>query len=64
VLSAINRIVADSGFNIVGQHLGTQGDVGLLAIDVAVENSVRTLDELVHAVEVLNPSIRTMLIGS
>lgn len=61
VLSAIVRTVADAGVNIVGQHLATRDDVGLVYVDVPADaqDAARTL---CGAIASLAPSIRTRLV--
>jgi D-3-phosphoglycerate dehydrogenase len=62
VLSDVNRVVADSGVNIVGQHLATAGDVGLLLVDIAVHPTDERIAALAAAIEGLDASIRTRIV--
>lgn len=61
VLSAINRVVAESGVNIVGQALATMEDVGLLFMDVPLAVDDPRTDGLREAISVLETSVRTRL---
>jgi D-3-phosphoglycerate dehydrogenase len=63
VLSAVNQVIAACRVNITGQHLVTQGGVGLLLVDVAVPFGDPRIDELTRGVEELETSLRTRLIG-
>ncbi len=62
VLSAINRVVAESGVNIVGQALATTEDVGLLFIDVPLAVGDPRTGKLREAISVLETSVRTRLL--
>jgi D-3-phosphoglycerate dehydrogenase len=62
VLSAINRVVAESGVNIVGQALATMEDTGLLFIDVPLVMEDPRADKLREAISVLETSVRTRLL--
>lgn len=62
VLSAINRVVAESGVNIVGQALATVDDVGLLFIDVPLQSDVEKAGGLCKAISALETSVRTRLL--
>lgn len=62
VLSAINRVVAESGVNIVGQALATMEDVGLLFMDVPLAIDDPRTDALREAISVLETSVRTRLL--
>ncbi|MEM6296842.1 MAG: phosphoglycerate dehydrogenase [Myxococcota bacterium] len=62
VLSEINRVVAESGINIVGQSLGTNDDVGLLFIDVPVAADDPEADKLRTSIAGLQTSLRTRIV--
>ncbi|MEM9454587.1 MAG: phosphoglycerate dehydrogenase [Myxococcota bacterium] len=62
VLSAVNRVVAESGVNIVGQALATVDDVGLLFIDVPLRADDEQAGALCKAIAVLDNSVRTRLL--
>jgi D-3-phosphoglycerate dehydrogenase len=62
VLSAINRVVAESGVNIVGQALATMDDVGLLFMDVPLAIDDARTSALREAISVLETSVRTRLL--
>jgi D-3-phosphoglycerate dehydrogenase / 2-oxoglutarate reductase len=62
VLSAINRVVAESGVNIVGQALATLEDVGLLFIDVPLAVDDPRADKLRESISELETSVRTRLL--
>ena len=57
-LRDVNRLIADLGVNISGQHLGTQEDVGYLIIDVNRQFS----DELKRQIARLDQTIRTRIL--
>lgn len=59
VLSSINQVIASSGVNIVGQSLGTLGEVGLLFVDVPVAVDDPQTEELCRAISALPTSLRT-----
>ncbi|MCA9709771.1 MAG: phosphoglycerate dehydrogenase [Myxococcales bacterium] len=59
VLSAINRVVAESSVNIVGQALATVEDVGLLFIDVPLAWDDPRAEGLCQAISGLDTSVRT-----
>jgi D-3-phosphoglycerate dehydrogenase len=61
VLSETNRVVAESGVNIVGQSLGTNEDVGLLYIDVPVATDDPQAAKLCAGIEALSTSLRTRI---
>ncbi len=63
VLSAINKVVAESGVNIVGQSLGTNEDVGLLYIDVPVAADDPQATKLREDIAALETSLRTRIKG-
>lgn len=63
VLSEVNRGVADSGINIVGQNLATRGELGLLLIDLAVGASDPRMEALRATIAGLETSIRTRVLG-
>ena len=63
VLSSVNRVVAESDVNIVGQYLATLEDVGLLYIDVPVKMDDPKGAQLSAGIAALETSIRTRLIG-
>jgi len=63
VLSTINRVVAESGVNIVGQALATIEDVGLLFIDVPLAADDAKAAGLRAAISELETSVRTRLLG-
>lgn len=46
VLRQINRVFADAGVNIVGQHLQTRGTLGYVVLDVDPDGSLKLLPEL------------------
>jgi D-3-phosphoglycerate dehydrogenase len=50
VLAAINRVLADSGENMLGQSLATRGDIGYVVTDLSKPLPDSVLDEL-RAVE-------------
>lgn len=62
VLSAINRVVAESGVNIVGQALATMEDVGLLFMDVPLALDDPRTEKLRESISVLDTSVRTRLL--
>jgi len=59
VLSSVNRTIAEHGVNIVGQHLGTVDDVGLLFVDVPLDRSAHEVTQLCRAIAALPTNIRT-----
>jgi D-3-phosphoglycerate dehydrogenase len=61
-LSAVNRVVAESETNIVGQQLATLEDVGLLFVDVPLAADDPRARSLSQAIDALDPSVRTRLI--
>ncbi len=63
VLSAINRVVAESGVNIVGQALATVDEVGLLFIDVPLTAEDEQTGALRQAISGLETSVRTRLLA-
>ena len=62
VLSAINRVVADSGVNVVGQNLGTLEEVGLLLVDLPLPAGDNQAQELARAIAALPTSLRTRIV--
>ncbi|MCA9650613.1 MAG: phosphoglycerate dehydrogenase [Myxococcales bacterium] len=62
VLSAINRVIAESGVNIVGQALATTDDVGLLFIDLPLSRDDQQVQTLESAISSLTTSVRTRLL--
>ncbi|NNF25748.1 MAG: hypothetical protein HKN73_00810 [Gemmatimonadetes bacterium] len=46
VLRQINRVFADAGVNIAGQHLQTQGALGYVVLDVDPDGSLELLPDL------------------
>ncbi len=62
VLSETNRVVAESGVNIVGQSLGTNDDVGLLFIDVPVAWDDAQAEKLRAEIASLQTSLRTRIV--
>jgi D-3-phosphoglycerate dehydrogenase len=62
VLSAINRVVAESSINIVGQALSTMEDVGLLFMDVPLAVDDARAHRLCEAISGLETSVRTRLL--
>lgn len=62
VLSAINKAIAESGLNIVGQRLATRGDLGLLLVDLALDHEDPQVVALVEAIAGLETSMRTRLL--
>ncbi|MFV8750490.1 phosphoglycerate dehydrogenase [Nannocystaceae bacterium ST9] len=63
VLSAVNQVIANVRVNITGQHLVTQGGVGLLLVDVALPHGDPRIEQLARGVEDLDTSLRTRLIS-
>ncbi len=63
VLSAVNQVIANVRVNITGQHLVTQGGVGLLLVDVAVPRGDPRIELLARGVTELETSLRTRLIS-
>jgi len=61
VLSAITRVLADRGVNIVAQHLSTEGDVGLAMVDARFDDPAEA-SLVAAAIEALNANIRTRLL--
>ncbi len=61
VLSAINRVVAESEVNVIGQRLATAGSVGLLLIDLALDRG--SAGALTQSISELSTSIRTHLLS-
>jgi D-3-phosphoglycerate dehydrogenase len=53
VLAAINRVLADSGANILGQHLQTNPDVGYVVVDVDREHGEELREHLQAVPETL-----------
>jgi D-3-phosphoglycerate dehydrogenase len=64
VLSQINRVVAESGVNIVGQSLATNDDVGLLFVDVPLRWDDAKATALREGIAALETSIRTRLVAT
>jgi D-3-phosphoglycerate dehydrogenase len=64
VLSAVNQVIAGVGVNITGQHLVTQGGVGLLLVDVAIASGDPRIEALALGVADLDTSLKTRLISS
>ncbi|MCX4247799.1 phosphoglycerate dehydrogenase [Paraliomyxa miuraensis] len=62
VLSAINRVVAETNVNIVGQALATVEDVGLLFIDVPLAADDPRAEKLREGISALDTSVRTRLL--
>ncbi len=62
VLSAINRVVAESEVNVVGQRLATAGEVGLLLVDLALDRGHNHGRALSQAIGALPTSLRTRLL--
>ncbi|MDH3223320.1 MAG: ACT domain-containing protein, partial [Gemmatimonadota bacterium] len=46
VLRQINRVFADAGVNIAGQHLQTRGTLGYVVLDVDPSGSLELIPEL------------------
>lgn len=46
VLNQINRVFADRGINILGQHLQTDEHIGYVVIDVDADNAAEGLEQL------------------
>ncbi len=61
VLSETNRVVAESGVNIVGQSLGTNEDVGLLYVDIPVAADDAKAENLRAGIAALGTSLRTRI---
>jgi D-3-phosphoglycerate dehydrogenase / 2-oxoglutarate reductase len=57
VLAALNRVLADSGANILGQHLQTTADVGYVIIDVDKEQGEDLKDKLLAVPETIRVRI-------
>lgn len=62
VLSAVNRVVAESGVNVTGQRLGTLEDVGLLLVDLPLASSDREAEDLTRSIAALPTSLRTRIL--
>lgn len=62
VLSAVNRVVAESGVNVTGQRLGTLEDVGLLLVDLPLARGDREAEDLTRAIAELPTSLRTRIL--
>lgn len=62
VLSAINKAIAESGLNIVGQRLSTAENLGSLLVDFALERDDPRIIALVNAIAELHTSIRTRIL--
>jgi D-3-phosphoglycerate dehydrogenase len=62
VLLAINRVVAESGINVVSQQLGTIEEIGLLVVDLAIESGNPQARRLFAAIAALDTSLRTRLL--
>lgn len=62
VLSAVNRVVADSEVNIVGQALATVDEIGLLFMDVPVAVDDPRAAALRDGIAQLETSVRTRLV--
>lgn len=58
ILANVNRVLGEQGINIVGQALGTEGDLGYVVTDVANMPDDETLAALDH----IEGTIRTRLI--
>lgn len=58
VLRDINKIIADTGANVMAQYLSTQGDIGFLIMDVDPSLS----GEVKSSIEQLPSNIRTRLL--
>ncbi len=63
VLSEVNRVVAESGVNIVGQRLATAGEVGLLLVDVVVDPRDERIHALRDSIASLETSVRTRILS-
>jgi len=63
VLSAINRVVAESEVNVTGQRLATIGEVGLLLVDLALDRGHNHASALSKAIAALPTSLRTRLLA-
>jgi len=61
VLSNINRLVADGGGNIVGQNLATKEEIGILVVDVEIEDLAKA-KALRQTIADLPSSLRTRLL--
>lgn len=62
VLSEINRVIASSGVNIVGQRLATSEEVGVLVIDLAPGQPETTVMALNDAIAALETTVRHRLL--
>jgi D-3-phosphoglycerate dehydrogenase len=63
VLSQVNRVIAESEMNIVGQRLATAGELGLLLVDVVVDPRDERIRQLSEAVAALPTSVHTRVIS-
>lgn len=63
VLSAINRVVAESEVNVIGQRLATVGEVGLLLVDLGLDRGHDHAGALSKAIAGLPTSLRTRLLA-
>jgi D-3-phosphoglycerate dehydrogenase len=62
VLSSINHLVAELNVNIVGQHLRTLEEIGLLYVDMALERADPQAQKLATSIAALPTSLRTRLV--
>ena len=58
VLRQINRIFADAGVNVLGQHLNTRGELGYVVLDVGAEGS----EDLLNQVRQVDGTIRARIL--
>lgn len=62
VLSAINKVVAESGINVVGQALATTDEAGVLLVDMPLTGEDPQAETLRDAIAAMGTSIRTRLL--
>ena len=62
VLSAINKTIAESGLNIIGQRLSTNETLGSLLVDINLDREDPKVASLVDAIAGMDTSIRTRLL--
>lgn len=62
VLSAINRVVAESEVNVNSQHLATVEDIGLLLVDLSLAKDDPKVQGLYNSIVHLPTSVRTRIV--
>lgn len=62
VLSSINKVIAESGVNVVGQALATSEDTGLLFVDLPLSGTDPQAETLSDAIAAMGTSVRTRLL--